>query len=429
MRGVGLVFDNACMDVAATVDRVAELEDALESGNTELQRARCMAQIQDQAAQLALELLVTQPDVAGFFAGFTHNVAEQTEAHACAVWLLDEEAGRSDLWLAQMGGRLFTADQDGWDDLALPREAMSAHLFSHRAGWKNTVIYEACDSRLPEALHAFNTAEKLATMIVTPMNVGSQTLGWLALTSREASGCERGWQAALLEAVARQATLVLHQSRIADQLRQEDRRKAVLEERTRLARDIHDILAQGFGAILMQLQAAQRERAELPPRVAGYLDAAISLARTHLVEARRSVGVLRPPVVGGRDITAGLRRLTETARLSSSVPIELVADTLPTVDSEIEREIIGIAQEALTNATRHARARQITVSASAQRTLGLRLLVADDGRGIASDRAAGFGMASMQERADRIGASLTIVTAPRAGTQVVLAWEPPAAGQ
>ena len=173
MRGVGLVSDNACMDVAATVDRVAELEDALESGNTELQRARCMAQIQDQAAQLALELLVTQPDVAGFFAGFTHNVAEQTEAHACAVWLLDEEAGRSDLWLAQMGGRLFTADQDGWDDLALPREAMSAHLFSHRAGWKNTVIYEACDSRLPEALHAFYTAEKLATMIVTPMNVGT----------------------------------------------------------------------------------------------------------------------------------------------------------------------------------------------------------------------------------------------------------------
>src|SRR5262249_54525289 len=134
-------------------------------------------------------------------------------------------------------------------------------------------------------------------------------------------------------------------------------------------------------------------------------------------------------VVGGRDITAGLRRLTETARLSTNAPIELVAETLPMVDSEVEREIIGIVQEALTNATRHARARRITVSASAQRTLGLRLSVADDGRGIASDRAAGFGMASMQERADRIGASLTIVTAPRAGTQVVLAWEPPSAAE
>ncbi len=416
------------MDAAPAADRVAELEEALESGATALQRAQCMAHIQDEAAQLALELLIKQPDVAGFFAGFTHNIVEQTEGHACAVWLLDEEAGRTDLWMAQLHNRLFTAGQDGWDELAMPREAMASHLFDHLARQRETVIYSASDERLPEAVRCFNDAEQLATMIVTPMNVGDQTLGWLTLTSREGSTCERGWQAALLEAVARQATLVLYQSRLADQRRLEDRRKVVLEERTRLARDIHDILAQGFGAILMQLQAAQRDGATLPPKVAGYLDAAISLARSHLVEARRSVGVLRPTVSGGRDITAGLRRLAETARLSSNVPIELVADALPTVDSEVEREIIGIAQEALTNATRHARARRITVSASAQRTLGLRVLVADDGRGMASDRSAGFGMTSMQERADRIGASLTIVTAPRAGTQVVLAWEPPAAG-
>jgi signal transduction histidine kinase len=330
--------------------------------------------------------------------------------------------------MAQIRGRLFTAEQEGWEVLALPREAMALHLHSHRPGWRSTVVYDAEDARLPQGVRDFNTSEGLATLVVTPMNVGNQTLGWLALTSAEAHACERGWQVALLEAVARQATLVLHQSRLADQRRLEERSKAVLEERTRLARDIHDILAQGFGAILMQLQAAQREGADLPPRVAAYLDAATSLARTHLVEARRSVGVLRPPVSKGRDITAGLRRLTETARLSTSAAIELVADSLPTVDSDVEREIIGIAQEALTNATRHARAKRIRVSASAQRTLGLRLSVEDDGRGIAADRAAGFGMTSMQERADRIGGSLTIVTAPRAGTQVVLAWEPPAAG-
>ena len=89
-------------------------------------------------------------------------------------------------------------------------------------------------------------------------------------------------------------------------------------------------------------------------------------------------------------------------------------------------EIIGIAQEALTNAVRHARAQRITIHASAVRSVGFRLAVADDGRGISKERRdTGFGMTSMQERAERIGASLTIVTAPRAGTQVVLAWEPP----
>ena len=100
-------------------------------------------------------------------------------------------------------------------------------------------------------------------------------------------------------------------------------------------------------------------------------------------------------------------------------------DDLPPL-AGMEREIAGIAQEALTNAVRHSRARRIAVRASAVRAIGFRLSVADDGRGIAGEhRGRGFGMTSMQERAERIGASLTIVTAPRAGTEVVLAWEPP----
>jgi signal transduction histidine kinase len=103
--------------------------------------------------------------------------------------------------------------------------------------------------------------------------VGPNTLGWLALSTGDASACEQSWQAAFLEAIARQATLVLHQSRLADGRRLEDRRKAVLEERNRMARDIHDTLAQGFGAILMQLQSAQRESHTLPPRVAASLAA------------------------------------------------------------------------------------------------------------------------------------------------------------
>ena len=103
----------------------------------------------------------------------------------------------------------------------------------------------------------------------------------------------------------------------------------------------------------------------------------------------------------------------------------MALEALPRYGDVIEREIVGIAQEALTNAVRHARARRITVRASTIRSLGLRLSIADDGRGITRDTASsGFGLTSMQERADRIGASLTIVTAPRSGTEVVLAWEP-----
>jgi signal transduction histidine kinase len=151
----------------------------------------------------------------------------------------------------------------------------------------------------------------------------------------------------------------------------------------------------------------------------------IDLARTHLTEARRSVGALRPNVGNSEDVAAALKRLTELNRRTTTVPIDLVVDTLPRFGDTVEREIVAIAQEALTNAVKHSRAGKITIRASSVQSVGLRLSVADDGRGIASDPpSSGFGMTSMQERAERIGASLTIVTAPRNGTEVVLAWEP-----
>jgi signal transduction histidine kinase len=217
----------------------------------------------------------------------------------------------------------------------------------------------------------------------------------------------------------------LHHSRLVEHNRIEERRKATLEERNRWARDIHDNLAQGFAAILMQLQASQRDAAELPAPVAASIATAIDLARTHLSEARRSVGALRPNVGNSEDIAAALTRLIELNRRTTTVPIELVVDTLPRYGDSVEREIIAIAQEALTNAVRHSRAGKITIRASSVQSMGLRLSVADDGRGIARESASsGFGMTSMHERAERIGASLTIVTAPRNGTEVVLAWDP-----
>jgi signal transduction histidine kinase len=127
----------------------------------------------------------------------------------------------------------------------------------------------------------------------------------------------------------------------------------------------------------------------------------------------------------GEDIAAALKRLAELGQRTANTPVDLVVDELPRVGDAVEREIIGIAQEALTNAVRHSRAKRITIRASTIQSVGLRLSVADDGRGIMRDQPrSGFGMTSMQERADKIGATLTIVTAPRSGTEVVLAWEP-----
>ena len=401
------------------------LQAELQRAHDERRRAECFSKVQTDAVQLALDLLVREPDIEGFFGAFTKALVEDCESHACGVWLIDDDHHSCDLWMAYVGDRLYTQSTADWNTLTLPREGMAAHLYAYRQGWNQSVVYSGDDVRLPDAVRAFNRDAGVQALAVSPLVLGGRNLGWIGLSSAGASDCEVQWRVAVLEAMSRQATLALHQSRLSEQRRLEERRKAILEERNRLARDIHDNLAQGFAAILMQLQAAQREAGAVAPAVAASIETAVHLARTHMTEARRSVASLRPNVGDGEDLNTALKRIADSGRRTTAVPIDLSVDDLPRFGGGVEREIIGIAQEALTNALRHSRARRITIRASTVQSIGLRVSVADDGRGIAKDaHSGGFGMTSMRERADRIGASLTIVTAPRKGTEVVLAWEP-----
>ena len=403
------------------------LRAALVREHEERRRAECLANMQAEVVQLAVDLLVREPDIEGFFGGLTRTMVEESGSHACGVWLIDDSGDGCSLWMAFVDDRLYTKKNGGLASLEFPHDALGTHLFSYTPGWEKTIEYEPGDPRLPAPVLACQQSHDVQGMIVAPLVLGSRTLGWIKLSSRGAPACEgaRWWRVVLIEAIARQAALALHHSRLVADIRVEERRKAILEERNRLARDIHDNLAQGFGAILMQLQAAQREASAVTPAVALKLETAVDLARTHMIEARRSVGTLRPNVGDGEPMSRALTRVADLARLTTNVPIELRLEELPRVGDGVEREIVGIAQEALTNAVRHSRARRITVHASTVRSIGLRLSVADDGRGIAAGRStSGFGLTSMQERAERIGASLTIVTAPRSGTEVVVAWEP-----
>jgi signal transduction histidine kinase len=404
------------------------LRAALTRETAERRRAECLAKMQTEVVQLALDLLVREPDIEGFFGALTKTMVDEGDSHACAVWLIDDDQQRCDLWMTYVVDRLFTRTNGDWDALAFPRESMGCYLMAHTPGWTQTVQYSGDDPRLPEPVRAFIRSKKVQAVVVAPLVLGSRTLGWMALSSTHSSECwTEWWRVVLTEAIARQAALALHQSRLTEQRRLEERRKTILEERNRLARDIHDNLAQGFAAILMQLQAAQREGPALPAGVAAKLETAVDLARTHMIEARRSVGTLRPNVSDGEDVARALKRIVDFAQRGTTVPIDINVEELPRFGDGVEREILGIAQEALTNAVRHSRARRITMHASSVRSIGFRLSVADDGRGIAGERSSsGFGMTSMHERAERIGASLTIVTAPRSGTQVVLAWEPSA---
>src|SRR6187549_2065008 len=418
--GCASAIDESVQRVIDSGD-AAELRSALASEAKQRRRAECLANIQTEITKYTLELLVRVPNLDAFFRALLKTLAEEGESHAAGVWLINDEKQCCDFWMAHLFGEVFDASTLG--PSYFPRMAMAQFLFDHKPGWEQTTEYPCDDPRLPAIVREFNGAQKLSSMLVAPLILGGKSLGWITLCV-DAPEDGLWWRIGLVEAVARHAALALHKSRIYEQKQAEERRKAILEERNRLARDIHDNLAQGFGAILMQLQAAQRE-GTLPPQAARNIDIAVDLARTHMVEARRSVGALRPNVSDGENLAKSIKRLAELGQKTGSIPIDAHVDELPRFGDGVEREVIGIAQEAITNAVRHSRAQRITVRASTVSSIGLRLSVADDGRGIPRERSSsGFGMTSMQERADRIGASLTIVTAPRSGTEVVIAWEP-----
>ena len=419
--GCASAIDESVQRVIDSGD-AAELRSALASEAKQRRRAECLANIQTEITKYTLDLLVRVPDLDAFFRALLKTLAEEGESHAAGVWLIDEDKQCCDFWMAHLFGEVFSDTNLG--PTYFPRLALAQFLFDYKDGWEQTNEYRSDDPRLPQLVREFNSENGLYSTLVAPLILGGKNLGWITLCVAEEPEGGSWWRIALVEAIARHAALALHKSRIYEQKRLEERRKAILEERNRLARDIHDTLAQGFGALLMQLQAAQRE-GTLPPQAARNIDIAVDLARTHMVEARRSVGALRPNVSDGENLAKSIKRLAELGQKTGSIPIDVHVDELPRFGDGVEREVIGIAQEAITNAVRHSRAQRITIRASTVSSIGLRLSVADDGRGIPRERSSsGFGMTSMQERADRIGASLTIVTAPRSGTEVVIAWEP-----
>jgi signal transduction histidine kinase len=203
------------------------------------------------------------------------------------------------------------------------------------------------------------------------------------------------------------------------------REAAVLEERQRLAREIHDTLAQGLTGVVTQLEAAEAALQDRPEAARGHLDTARRLARESLGEARRSVNALRPgPLEDGRLVDAITAVAGDWSR-ASGVPamVTSVGEARP-LPSETEVALLRVAQEALANAGRHAAASAVALTLS----FGdgqVSLDVTDDGVGFdpavprSGNGSGGYGLTAMRERVAALRGSLDVESGPGQGTTVV----------
>jgi signal transduction histidine kinase len=192
--------------------------------------------------------------------------------------------------------------------------------------------------------------------------------------------------------------LIEELDRTRGELAEVSREAGVLAERERLARDIHDTIAQGFTSITMLLQAAE---AEVGPN--RHLELALRAARENLAETRGLVAALAPPALDGGSLVEALRRLARDFDL----PADLAVEGRPRPLDTVEIVLLRVTQEALTNVRKHAGASRVLVSLDYGDPV--RLTVADDGRGFAPGGVErGFGLRGMRSRVEQAGGTFTV---------------------
>lgn len=246
----------------------------------------------------------------------------------------------------------------------------------------------------------------------------AQRLGWALGIAGIVLVAVAGWVRSLRRQIERKRGVIEQQARHA----------AALEERSRIARELHDTLEQGLTGLSLQMKAIETDLDQAPDRVRSRLSSARQMLRQSRALARNAIRELRTEVVQGRHegLVDGLKRVANSwnhsGALSATVHLTGRVRKLP---REVEHQLLGIGTEAMTNAVKHGRAETVEVELAFQRH-ALVLRVKDNGVGFDPaqqlEKSSGcFGLIGMRERAREIGAAIQFNSSPQQGTEVLVA--------
>jgi signal transduction histidine kinase len=387
---------------------------------------------QRRASQLAranetltgsLDALTSIPDLDEFIGQVMRVVTLQLNATSSMLRLFDAEQKSMQLELVYQDDRVMSPDE-----AKFPESLRSLDWDQIEAGFLNqpiTVFRLAANGdngglTMPRELRAYLLGLGINTLLIIPLISRGEASGILSFRFTD----ERDFQPEELEiarALAAQASLAIQLTQLARAARE----SAVLEERNRLASEIHDSLAQNFAGISMQLSAAATAMKKQSDNALSHVERATDLARFGLSEARRSALSLRSNIIEESGLIEALQKLVERSNIPGLLRCtfrssRVCEERLP---PHVQQDLLRIAQEAISNAVRHARPTIINVSLrSAQPNLVLR--ITDNGSGICNGRTAsareGFGFANMRVRAKNLGAKLEVRSSAGAGTSVAV---------
>jgi signal transduction histidine kinase len=401
------------------LERLEQLEQttrALQQEVVQHRRAEELARGQSQMLIQSLGILTAESNLDHFLGHVLKATVQQLECVGGTLWFPDPDTGAIRLHLEYLGSRVIPASQSLHPAVLHPLPVGGHPVSTFPMDRPETYVLSGEVPGMPEENRAYISSLGVRILLTVPMVLGKETMGWICVRSTKSDPKEMEDKIHLAEALAGQATLAVQMARLSEQARQ----AAVLGERNRIARDIHDTLAQGFTGVVVNLEAASRTlKKQTVEQALEHIEHARGLAQACLEEARLSVRALRPETQQHADLiealVAQLKRVEASGTLQARFALSGERPVLP---RPVESELLRIAQECITNVLKHARAKSVDVFLSC-RAQKLCLAVVDDGVGFDPDaHHDGFGLLGMRERAERIGAQLLVASRRGAGTRV-----------
>ena len=407
--------DLELIEVATHLVRVAIERDRAEQA---LRASEQLARSHVDVMMRSLDVLATEAAPEKFIGEMLRTIGQHLRAHRVLLWLRNQRDDslrlhliiENDQQVAHDPHHPFVRNPHAWRNSAFIQEM----LFTKSPAVCDDIAH---DSRLNPEIREYLTRKGAKRFMTVPMFVTGEIRGFIGIQHRQQCAY-RADQIELAQALAHHVMMAAHGQDLIEQQRE----AAILKERTRMARDIHDTLAQGFTGVIVQMEAAEEALLEEDSEHAiGHVQRARELARESLREARRSVHALRPQALEKAAFADALEAIIKNTAAGTALRTEFRITGKPReLAPLVEENLLHIGQEALTNSLKHAHATKFQAQLSFNPdAVYLELQDNGDGFNVGNSNGGGFGLIGMKERAEQIGATVDVSSKPGAGTSIV----------
>lgn len=424
------VFRTAATCVGSAIHQDQMRQDRQQTEREALLKQEREQSVQEQAAELAkaneairrtLSALTAKPELNDFLGQLLAEITQQVAACKAHLFLYDAKTHTLKQYIAVQEGQVYLGNAP--TDPAIFHSPVPADL----SGAWQTIINsprpftwdenspQAVDLYWPESI-PWHQAEGHQSAVCACMRVGNRAIGFIGFAFRHLASLTDK-QLDFIQALTNQATLAIQLTRLAE----ENKNTALLDERNRLAREIHDTLAQTFTGISLQLEAAKGLLSNKPDEAKLFMNRAGDLARRGLFEAQRSVQALRSLALETDTLPEAFQNIIQDLTQTSDVQGEFHLIGSPyALNDELQANLLRIGQEAITNVLRHAKAQtlKLTLIFAIEQ---VRLYITDDGQGVDVtdlEDIKGFGLMGMRERTLRFGGQFHFSSHPGKGTAI-----------